>query len=62
MRFVNGDTGCHQGLIKPNKILPRNREDSCIKKTTRLTSGSKKPMAISKQPCYNIGAVCQLHE
>jgi len=34
----------------------------CIMKTTRYTSGSKKPMAINKQPCYNIGAVCQLHE
>ena len=33
----------------------------CIKKTTRYTSGSKKPMAMSKKPCYDNSAVRQLH-
>ena len=34
---------------------------NCIEKTTRYTSGSKKPMAMSKKPCYDNSAVRQLH-
>ena len=33
----------------------------CIEKTTRYTSGSMKPMAMSKKPCYDNSAVRQLH-
>ena len=38
-----------------------HRSVFCIEKTTRYTSGSKKPMAMSKKPCYDNCAVRQLH-
>lgn len=42
------------------KLRPLEDGVFCIKKTTRYTSGSVKPMAMSKKTCYDDSAVRQL--